>query len=93
MPEPRERGDSVSVDSSIMDPFKITATSEQKQDTRSAMNSLMEDMSYDSTIRFESPGNTRTKRGSESRQLTHTTSIEAEVLKVCLVKYYVVLKP
>jgi len=76
---------SASVDSSIMDPFKITATSEQKQETRSAMNNLVDDMSFNSSIHFDSSPNKSIRRHMDmdtSQQLAHTSSIEATVLMV-----------
>ena len=68
-----------------MDPFKITATSEQKQETRSAMNNLVDDMSFNSSIHFDSSPNKSIRRHMDmdtSQQLAHTSSIEATVLMV-----------
>lgn len=82
----------ISVDSSIMDPFKLTASSAQKQATRNALNHLVDDMSFDSSIHFDSSPDKNGKRvKNDNNQLSNTSTIEASVLMVCFGACSVVL--
>ena len=76
--------DDVSVDSSMMGPFKVTATSEQKQATRHAMSNLAQDMSFSSSIHFDSSPSKSKRRDHTNQQLAYTANaaIETAVLMV-----------
>ena len=74
------------MDSSIMDPFKKSASGEQKEATRNAMGDLMGDRSLNSSsIYFDiSPQKTEGHRESQMKMVQANNTIEAEVLMVRL---------
>ena len=65
-----------------MEPFKATASNEQQQATREAIESLVEDMSFNSSIHFESSPTKFSKRKRNNQQVNKNNAIETTVLLV-----------
>lgn len=76
----------ISVDSSLMEPFKANASSVQKQSTHNALFNHTDDVSLSSSIHFDPSPNKVARNHNSAHQMTFSTqfnsTIEAAVLMV-----------